>query len=443
MEKGTLNRQFVSELAFMDQREILKDVLDIYDEMNQIVDIMEMTDKYVPTSQDVYNLHVNTRLSATAEVAGAEVAPVAGATTDIVLTLGSVKPRMGDVMLTPGRYRAYVDAISSNTITVKPVNDDNIAHEAFSGGEDVSFFSNAYGEGSSVEDGYIYPTSTQSNNIQIIKGSFSVTDLEATNMVEVEFEDQPYFMIKGSGDAFNRFRLDVAFALIFGERSKGLTNTATGKNIPMTHGLEKSIREHGTQLPLDITSTKQDFEDDFYAFNRAIDQARGPKEYWMWNGPDVNNFFDDWLATKEGLKAGGILYNSFNGKNGKDRSVQWGFDSFKIWGRTWHKKPLDAFDNIKVTAAVGYSYPSCSMMIPMNKVLVDHNTGMVDRFRIRYKEAPKGQRLGLNNTKEYYEVVDGGLSMNQTNHEMKMKVSWNTWQGAEFTGLEHFAINTF
>ena len=443
MQQGTLNRAFVSPLAFMDQREILGSVLDIYDEMNQLVDIMEMTGKYVPTATDEYHLHVNTRLSETAEVDDVEALPTVGVATNIVLKTGSVMPRVGDLMLTPGRYRAYVDSVTGTTISVKPANVLNPAHEAFAGGELVTFFSNGYGEATGAEDGFVYPTSTQSNNIQIIKGKFSVSDLEATTKVEVEFDGKPYYMIKGAADAFNRYRMDVAFAWLYGERSSGLTNTASGKNIPLTHGLEKSVREHGTVLPLVMSGTMAAFEEDFYDFNRAIDQARGPKEYWQWNGADVNNFFDDWLATKEGLKDGGIVYNSFNGKDGKERSVQWGFDSFKIWGRTWHKKPIDAFDNIKVSAATGHSYPTTSIMIPMNKVMTDHNKDRVDRFRIRYKEAPKGARLGLNNTKEYYEVVTGGLSENQTDDVMKMEVTWNTWQGAEFTGLEHFAINTF
>lgn len=440
MQQGILNRAFVSPLAFMDKREILKDVLDIFDEMNQIVDIMEATGRYVPTSQEEYHLHVNTRLSQTAEVAGAEAAPSAGAATDIVLTAGSVKPRINDIGLTPGRYRFYVSAVTGNTITVKPVNEDLIAHEEFTGGELLAFFSNAYPEGSDIQKGYIYPTSTQSNNIQIVRGEFSTTDLQAATKVEVEFQGQPYYMIKGVEDAFNRMRLDVAFTWIFGERSKGLTNAA-GEKILATHGLEKSVRDHGVVLPLDTTSTLADFEDDFYAISRALDQVRAPKEFWMWNGPEVNNTFDDWIATKDGIKAGGIVYNSFSGISGnaKERSVEWGFDSFKFWGRTWHKKALDAFDNLEVSVPAGY--PTTSIMMPMNKIKIDHNSGMIDRFRIRYLEAAKDSRIGLNNTDQYYEIVDGGLAATPTNQEMKFRVSWTTHQGPEFAGLEHFAIS--
>ena len=168
-----------------------------------------------------------------------------------------------------------------------------------------------------------------------------------------------------------------------------------------------------------------------------------PKEYWKWDGPEVNNAFDDWLTTKNGLNAGGVVYNSFKGIDGQKRAVYLGFDTFKIWGRTWHKKSLEAFDNIEVTAATGFTYPSTTMMIPANKVMVDHEQGMIDRFRIRYKEAAKGYGLGLNDTRIYHEKVTGGLAENPTNNTDILNVAWSTIQGAEFTGLEHFAINTF
>lgn len=442
MDQGRITRQFVSELAFMHKREILSKVLDIYDEMNQIVDIMEMTERYVPTVNDEYVLHVNTRLSSAATLAAGAVAePAAGAASTLTLTAGSVKPRVRDVMLTPGRFRSLVRAVSGNDITVIPINEDNVAHEGFSGGEKLSFFSNAYPEGSGVEQGYRYPTSTQTNNIQIFKGEFSVTDLEATNQVEVTFEGQPYYMIKGSGDALNRLRLDVAFGLLFGERSKGLTD-ADGNPVYATEGLEKAIRNNGVVLQQRIDSNAN-LEADFRAINRALDQARGPKEYWKWDGPEVNNAFDDWLTTKNGLNSGGVVYNSFKGIDGQKRAVYLGFDTFKIWGRTWHKKSLEAFDNIEVTAATGFTYPSTTMMIPANKVMVDHEQGMIDRFRIRYKEAAKGYGLGLNDTRIYHEKVTGGLAENPTNNTDILNVAWSTIQGAEFTGLEHFAINTF
>jgi hypothetical protein len=440
MEKGTMDRQFVSNLAFMHKRDIRPEVADIFDEMNQVVDIMELCGRYVPTVNDEYTMHVNTRLHSAATIDGALAAPTAGAASTVSLTAGSVKPRVNDVMMTAGGYRSFVRAVSGDDITVFPVAGD-LAHEAFTGDEKVTFFTNAYPEGSTIQPGYKFPTEVYTNNIQIIREGFEITDLEATNEVEVKFNGQNYYMIKGVGDSFNRYRLQVAFAWLFGERSNGLTD-ANGDEILMTEGLEKAIRNNGIVLQQRI-DTNANLEADFYALNRALDQARGPKEYWKWDGAEVKNSFDNWLTTKEGLTDGGIVYNSFNGMgDGKKRSVYLGFDSFKIWSRTWHMKSLDAFDNIEVSAAEGFNYPTMSMSIPANKVKVDHDQGMIDRFRIRYKKAPKGYGLGLNDTRMYYEVVTGGLSENKTNQTMKHEISWTTWQGAEFTGLAHFGIST-
>lgn len=435
---------YVSSIAFMQQREILNKVLDLYDEMDTIVDIMELTGRYVQTSQEDFRYHVNTRLHKAAVINGSEAEPAAGASSTITLTAGSVKPRVNDIMLTAGRYRSFVSAVAGNDITVKPLSNSAIAHEAFVGGEAVTFFSNAYAEGTGVNPGYIYDTLQYVNNIQIIKGDFSVTDVQAKTKVEVEFEGKPYYFIKGQADAFNRFKMDVAHAILLGE--KGETTDAAGKTVRTTQGLEKAVRGSGVQLPLDTTDLTAGgpFEDDFEAFSRALDQARGPKEYWMWNGPSINNKFDNWLTQKEGLKAGGIVYNSFNGIDGKSRAVSLGFDSFHIYGRTYHKKPLAMFDNPELTAASGFTYPDTMLLIPATKVKCNHDGEMKDRFRIRYIETAPGTAVAMADSQnKYYEVLTGGLAPTPTSKEMRLDVTYNTWQGPEFLGLEHFGINTF
>jgi UDP-2,3-diacylglucosamine pyrophosphatase LpxH len=440
MQAQQLNRTYVSSINFMDQREILGQVLDLYDEMDTIVDVMMETGRFVVSDQETFYYHVNERLHKAATSAGILAQPAAGAASTVALTAGSVKPRVGDIMLTPGRYRSLVTAVSGNDVTVKPLNDASIAHEALTATTKLTFFSNAYAEGTDVNGGYIYGTSLYSNNIQIIKGEFSVTDLQAMTKVEVEFEGKNYYFIKGQADAFNRFKMDVAYAWLLGEKSNNLTD-ANGKKVLTTHGLEKSVRGSGINLPL-ATNDFATFEANFRSFNRAIDQARGPKEYWMWNGPDISNYIDDWLTQKEGLKAGGIQYNSFGASNPKQRSVDLGFDSFKIYNRTFHKKTLDALDNIELTAAAGFTYPSTMFLIPATKIKCNHSGEMKDRFRVRYLEAPQNSGVNVASSKEYYEVLTGGLAPVPTSNTMELNISYQTWQGPEFLGLEHFAVNT-
>lgn len=441
MQQGQLNRTYVSSINFMDQREILNKVLDLYDEEETIVDIMQALKRYVPTSQTTFNYHVNTRVHAAATVAAEEAAPSAGAATDVVLTAGSVKPRVGDMMLTPGRNRSLVTAVSGNTVTVKPINSASIAHELLAANAQVTFFSNAYAEGTSVSAGYIYPTLQYANSTQIFKGDFSVTDLQAMTQVEVEFKGQPYYFIKGQHDALKRFKMDVAYGLLLGEKSVGLTDAA-GKAVLTTQGLEKTIRGNGIDLPLD-TSTTANFQDDFKDFNRALDQARGPMEYMMWNGPTISNYFDDWLTEKEGIKAGGVVYNTFNGIGGKERAIQLGFDSFRIYDRTFHKKKLYALDNPELTAATGFTYPDTMMLIPANKIKTEYDAETKDRLRVRYLETTTPVNAGVNTAygNGFYEILTGGLAPVATSKEMRLDISYTSWQGLEVLGAEHFAIN--
>lgn len=441
MQKGTLDRQYLSTIEFMDKREILNKVLDLYDEEQTIVDVLDMTNRYVPTSQEIYHYHVNERLHRAATVASALPQPAAGAASNVALTAGSVKPRIGDLMITGGRVRSYVSAVNGNTITVKPVNEDNVAHEAFLGNEQVTFFSNGYGEGTGVEDGYIYGTKKYENNIQIIKGEFTVTDLQAMTQVEVEFKGKPYYFIKAQHDVFTRFKMDVAYAFLLGERSKGLVD-ANGKKVWTTHGLEKSVRQSGIDLPL-RTDTNENFRADFKAITRALDKARGPQEYWLWAGANIDNAFDDFVGSLDELKAGGLVYNSFGNTNPKQKAVDLGFDSFRIYKRTWHKKRLDALDNPELTAATGHSYPDTVFMIPATKIKCNYDSEMKDRFRVRYLTPPAGEGINVVNSREYKEIRLGGLAPVATNAVMESQIVYNTWQGVEFLGLEHFAINSF
>ena len=438
MQSGQLTSTYVSSTAFSPllRREILNKVIDVWDDKSTILDIMNMLNRYVPTDVFTYTYHTNERLHSAAEVT-AEAEPAAGAASTITLTSGSVKPRVNDIMLTPQRYQSIVTAVNGNDITVVPIDDSLIAHEAFLGGEKVSFPTNAYAEGTGVQEGYVYGTIPRQNNLQIIKKDFSVTDIAAFDKVEVEFMGKPYYMIKGQHDAFNKFQMDVAYALLLQRRGEA---TVGGKTVYTTHGLEPSIRDNGLELNLDTTDLDL-FRTDFKAFNRAIDQQRGPKEYWAWLGPDMNNFVDDFLGQITETKNGGIVYNSFNGLGGK-RAVELGFDSFHLYGRTWHKTAVPAFDHTEITAAEGMTYPWTFMAIPQTKIKCEHDNEMKDRLRVRYYEQPPSSNLGVGSSKEYYEIITGGLAPNPTNKEMRMDITYNTWQGLEVLGVEHFAINT-
>ena len=441
MTPGQMNSTYVSAINFMKQREIMNKVVDLFNEEETIVDIMDLCDRYVPTAVKEYVYHANTRLHAAATVAVAGAAqPAAGATSVVPLTSGSVKPIVGSMMLTAGRHRSVVTAVSGDNVTVKPLSGSTIAHAALASLDKVTFFSNAYAEGTGANIGYKWPTIQYENNIQIIKQKYSVTDIAAFEKVEVEFEGEPYYYIKGVNDVFGRFKMDIAYAILLGE--KGSFTDASGATVYTTQGLEKATRGSGTNLALRVDTTAN-FRTDFRSFNRAFDQARGPLEYWALCGPDMGNYFDDWLTELEGVKAGGVVYNSFNGMDGKKRAIQLGFDSFRIYDRTFHKKKMAALDNPQITAATSFTYPSTVFFIPGDKVKTQYDAEKKDRFRIRYFEAPAAKGLTVNRTDQYHEVLTGGLAPTPTSDVMELNTTFTTWQGTEFVGLEHFGINTF
>lgn len=422
------------------QREILKNLLDIWDDEQTIVDIMEATGRYQVSKSKDFHFYVNQRLHSAGELGADEIAPAAGAATDVVLTAGSVKPRVNDIMMTAGGYRSFVRAVSGNTVTVFPVNNSEIAHESLVTGDKVTFFSNAYAEGTGVSPGYIYGVDKYTNNIQIIKGDYSVTDLEAYTRVELEFEGKNYYFIKGMDDAFKRFKMDIAYTFLLGQKSLNLTD-ADGKTVYTTQGLEKAIRGNGVVLPLD-TSTFDNFRATFKTFNRGLDQARGPKEYWQWVGADIDNYIDDWLGQLTETVNGGLVYNSFGKGDPRQKSIDLGFKSYHIYGRTHHKRRIDALDNPEITAAEGFPYPDMLFMIPTGKVKCQGTSEMVERFRIRYLESTAPVRPLQTGKTKYHEILTGGLAPVPTNKEMRLDATYTTWQGPEYYGLEHFGITS-
>ena len=441
MIQGQMDYQYVSTLDVdLKQRELLKNVLDLYDEEASIVDVMEQTGRYVVSADKEFSFWVNERKHSAGTVNAIEAAPVAGATTVVALTGGSVKPRVTDIMLTAGGYRSLVTAVSGNDVTVKPLNSAAIAHEALAVNDKVIFFSNAYAEGTGVERGYNYGITKYTNNIQIIKGNYSVTDLEVKTKVEVEFEGKNYYFIKGVNDMFLRFKMDIAYTHLLGEKSASLTDDG-GATVYTTQGLEKAIRGNGVVLPLD-TSTFTTFRDTFKTFNRGLDQARGPREYWQWAGADMDNYIDDWLGQLTETINGGINYNSFGTGDSKKKSIDLGFNSYRIYGRTHHKKRIDALDNPELTAAAGFPYPDMLFMIPTGKVKCEGTKEMKERFRIRYIESVADRRVMQEGPTKYHEILTGGLAPVPTNNQMTLDVSYATWQGPEYLGLEHFGITT-
>ena len=95
---GAINRTYLSSVSFLDQREILKNVLDVA-ESESFLDVLDVMGRAVPTATIAYDNFVNNSLYAKATLGNAPVAIAAGAEGNVTLAASQVAPVVGEIVM--------------------------------------------------------------------------------------------------------------------------------------------------------------------------------------------------------------------------------------------------------------------------------------------------------------------------------------------------------
>jgi hypothetical protein len=433
---GNIDRTFLSTVSFtntLEQREILKDVLDIYDEEASMLDVLDWTGKSKATAQTEYFTVQNNFLYATATVkTPGTSAGSAGASVDITCVgATSVKPLVGELILFANGIVGYVSAISSATdfvLTVKPVNSADVI-PATTTGSKLSFMSNAYAEGTGSNQMRKSDLIKRSNKLQIFKTKTSITDIAYGSKIEVEFKGKPYYFLKQQHDAYLKHRMDILYAILFGRESAGLTDAA-GNAINTTRGLRDTIVNAGGISSSTATGNTVTLAD-LSALSRLMDANRCPSEYLLWAGADFDNAFDTSITGEKQFINGAINYASFGGK--KDVAIALGVNSISAFGRTFHKKRLNALSHPQITSVGGATvFSKEAYLVPAGKIKVEQGGGQVDRMMMRYLEMPDGVNS------RFREKMLGGLAPTPTSDTDTLDIVYSSIEGLETVGNEHF-----
>lgn len=432
---GNIDRTFLSTVSFtntLEQREILKDVLDIYDEEASMLDVLDWTGKAKASAQTEYFTVQNNFLYATATVKTLTTAGSAGASASIVFTgATSVKPVVGELVLFPNGIVGYVSAIDSATdftVTVKPVNSADVI-PAVAVAQKIPFFSNAYAEGTGSNQMRKSDLVKRSNKLQIFKTKTSITDIAYGSKIEVEFKGKPYYFLKQQHDAYLKHRMDVLYSILFGRESAGLTD-ANGNAINTTRGLRDTIVNAGG-ITSAVASTGTVALSDLSALSRLMDANRCPSEYLLWAGADFDNGFDTTITAATQFVNGAINYASFGGK--KDVAIALGVNSISAYGRTFHKKRLNALSHPQITSIGGATvFSKEAYLVPAGKIKVEQGGGQVDRMQLRYLEMADGVNS------RFREKLLGGLAPTPTSDTDTLDVVYTSIEGLETVGNEHF-----
>lgn len=422
---GAINKSYVSSINFLDQREILNKVLDITNEESSFLDIMELTGRSNPTAVPTYHHFVNEELYVLATVSSGG----ATAATTLTLTIDATayaSTNQGELALLPSGKVAYVVSKgSSNTIVVKSVDGTNIS---VADGSQISFFSNAAGEGSLSPAAKKWGVTKYNNQVQTFKGKFEITDIQKASKVEVEFQGKPFYMYKGQHESLMKFRGDISAALMFGRMSSTTFADANpalvdaeGKAIQTTMGLDQYVTTYGIDQSLATSGTLA--LADIQTLTQTLNKARCPQEYFLFVGTTQNILWDNLFNNlgNSALLSQGARFQV----DGKDLNL--GIDSVKIYGRTFHKKYLPLLDHKNIINFTGaYNAKDAAYGVPASKIKTNDGQ-VVDRIGVRYM-AGDGTDL------KYREILLGGLAPVPTNERSVLEIHYQSTQGLEVLG---------
>ena len=219
----------------------------------------------------------------------------------------------------------------------------------------------------------------------------------AANKSEVEIKGKPFYYLQGVEDALDRQMLAVNYSLTLGKRSSSLVDSTAPDgpgDVNTTDGLEESIRTKG----INQIYTTWDYSE-FEKMTRSLDGQRAPGEYCAMLGTDLHIDHENELQAKMVNTA--IDYTMFNkktvggrGQKGTEgRAVSFGFDSYRMGGRTMHTKKWDALNYRPITGFADSPYLGMGFWMPMSTVKDAKNGKGLYTVLLRYKQNDLGSRF--------------------------------------------------
>lgn len=431
---GTLLKSYVSSVDFLDQREILNQLLDVTNEQYSFIDIMEMMGKSEVTDTVTYHHFVNEEIYATLTVDAGSDASLDGDGRQTVLlkddTVNNV--RAGETLLLPDRSVVYVYSVDrgANSIEVMPVTEGTPTAVTFTEDDVLAVIGNAAGEGSFAPEGRQVGVTKYFNQVQHFKESYRLTDVESANKIEFEFNGKPYYFLKGQHESLMKFRGDIAQTMLFGRISDTGFTKATGANlidsdgnrVQTTRGLNQYIEERGIQENLgggEIIDL-----DTFASLARTFASRRCPELYCIYTGVQpkiqIDNMANALTASASFSPNARIMVE------GKELDL--GMDFLNIYGRKYRIKYLPIFDHQNYTETFAKR-----MFIVPEGTISTVDGGAVERMRLRYMDSDLGFDA------KYRELLLGGLAPTPTSSESVLEIVYESRQGLDVLGANHFA----
>ena len=251
---------------------------------------------------------------------------------------------------------------------------------------EIIIVGNAWGERTGQPKSMAWRPVLYTNNMQEIKGTFSVS---AREMQMEAWIDYP---VLGGGTKkllwswnalknYQFYRNMIATTLITGKKTTNTTygNTADANLLTnnattvTTEGMVPFVQNYGNTYTYSGLTGLQ--KADWSTITTTyIDKYRGAKEYMALSGIFARNDMSNWMG--DSMKNGAINYGMFGGGAlGKEKAINYDFDSFQLNGYTFHMKTFDPFNYIQQLGAAGQPYPYRIILIPADRVAATMGDG--------------------------------------------------------------------
>jgi hypothetical protein len=435
---GRVDSSYVSSISFLNDREILSSLADATREKD-FLDVMQLLGKTKEVGQEEYHHFENDWLFSTITVASKTGT---GVNVDVVATLAAGNhtntgkdsfPRVGDEVLVKSGKKGLVVAkntttAGAHTITIRPQVGQDLGAEIVAA-DLIAFPNTVAAEGTGSPEGRKSNFIKFLNNTMRLKNSFAITVDQAVTKLSINVQGKPYFMVKGQHDAFLSFQLSEAFALL--TSTGGFYNAPDG-TIKTTRGLDAEVRTNGI---IHNVAGAAFALTDMRALNKKLDRANAPDEYHWYVGSELNSDVDDAIGNLEGIRMGAINYASFGSGSEKQRAIDLGFDSFRMYNRTYHKKKLKALNHQGVTwAADNFQWAKRGYMLPMAPVREEKTGSVLDRICVRFRKGD-GYDLG------YHEAWTGKFApKGATNDISEARVHYEAHKGLQVVGAKDMIV---
>lgn len=375
--------EYIGAETFINKRDIQKQIFNRYREDEGLADLLVNLGKKRKTDNTTFHHFEHDFLINEAEV-DSVVAPNPAAPGDAVIVQittashqesGLKSPFLkGDLVLLAGirGQITAVDKVTANaheyTITPNKAASDFTPLIGSLPTLPINWYGTAFADGTEQPTSSVRKPIKYDNVTQILKTQYETHGSVAANRSEVEINGKAYYYLQGVEDASTKQMLALNYSLILGERADNLIDTTApdgAADVETTEGLEKTIDNRG----ITQTYTTWDYAE-FETMTRNLDGERISDEYCGLAGTD--QFLGHETAQHTRNQDTGIKYTMFdkNKKGGmsygdEGRAVSYGFDSYRMGGRTFHMKKWDALTYKPITGYAGNPYSDMGFWMPM------------------------------------------------------------------------------